>query len=62
MSVFGTYGIVDRPSDHQSVWNIPLFGCMDRRSHYSGHKIILGEFEIYQLEISLIVLMLYDIN
>ena len=32
--VFGTSGIVYRPSDHLSVWNIPLYGYMYRRSCY----------------------------
>ena len=30
--VFGTSGIVYRPSEHLSVQNIPLYGCIDRLS------------------------------
>ena len=29
--LFGTSGLIDRSSDHLSVWTIPLYGCMDRR-------------------------------
>ena len=29
--LFGTSGLIDRPSDHLSVRTIPLSGCMDRR-------------------------------
>ena len=33
--VFWLSGIVDRPSNHLYIRNIPMSGCMDRRSCYT---------------------------
>ena len=38
--VLGSYGIVDRPSDHIYVWTILVSGCMDISSHKKRFKII----------------------
>ena len=32
--VSGLSDIVDGPSDHLSIWNITLYGFMERLSHY----------------------------
>ena len=37
--MFGTYGLVNRPSDLLYIRIIPLPVCMDRRSCYNGNKI-----------------------
>ena len=34
MRVFGTYGLIDRPSECLYVHTIPLYGCMERCSNY----------------------------
>ena len=38
MRVFKLYDILDRPSDRQCAFTIPLSGCMDKRSCYKCQK------------------------
>ena len=35
VGMFGLLDILDRSSDHLSVWNIPLYGCMYIQSNYT---------------------------
>ena len=38
MRVFGSSGLLDILCNRLYVRTIPLSGCMDRRSHYTGSK------------------------